>query len=114
MDPPRSRERDESDAPPSGRRNRETPIAALYAEHWPYVLAVLPSYGVSAQDAEDVAQTAWLHGARRATTGGPSTKGDGPTRTRRRSFERSQLHRTARQRSSSALRSRCCFAPSMS
>lgn len=38
---------------------------ALYAQHGDYVLALLPSYGVAAQDVEEVAQTVWLHVHRR-------------------------------------------------
>ena len=65
MDRPGPHERDPLTAPPSGPREREASIAALYEEHWPYVLDLLPSYRISAQDAEDVAQTAWMQIYRR-------------------------------------------------
>ena len=65
MDHPGPHERDQLTAPPSGPREIEASIAALYEEHWPYVLDLLPSYGISAQDAEDVAQTAWMQIYRR-------------------------------------------------
>ena len=63
MHHPRSPDRDDRAGPASGPRERT--IADLYAEHWPYVIDLLPSYGISAQEAEDVAQTAWLHLHRR-------------------------------------------------
>ena len=43
----------------------ELTIGDLYAEHWRYVLALLPSYRIWTQDAEDVAQTVWMHVHRR-------------------------------------------------
>ncbi len=63
MHHPRSPDRDDRAGPASGPR--ECTIAELYAEHWPYVIDLLPSYGISAQEAEDVAQTAWMHVHRR-------------------------------------------------
>ncbi len=63
MDHPHSPDGDDLAGPASGPRERT--IAELYAEHWAYVLELLPSFGVSAQDAEDVAQTAWMHVHRR-------------------------------------------------
>ena len=65
MDHPGPHERDQLTAPPSGPREIEASIAVLYEEHWPYVLDLLPSYRISAQDAEDVAQTAWMQIYRR-------------------------------------------------
>lgn len=44
---------------------REIAADDLYAEHWKYVRALLPSYGIAEQDVKDVAQTVWMHVHRR-------------------------------------------------
>jgi DNA-directed RNA polymerase specialized sigma24 family protein len=45
---------------------------SLYAEHWPFVFELLPSYGVFAPDQEDVARTVWQNVAGQITTYNPA------------------------------------------
>lgn len=70
MTPSHSSPGDDRVGPESGPR--EPTIAELYAEHWPYVLDLLPSYGIAEQDAEDVAQLVWLHAFRRRRSYDPA------------------------------------------
>lgn len=60
---PSDHDHDERIGPASGPRDPTTDD--LITEHGAYLLALLASYGIPAQDVEEVAQTVWLHVHRR-------------------------------------------------